>query len=103
MYGVTRIDGNNVNTALTVISEVGSDLSRSPSAKHFTSWLGVCPVARTSGGKVLSSASKRSHNRAAQAYKLAAGGLPTKASNITKNATASGSSVTSENSPQNSV
>ena len=79
MCGVdlTRIDGINVSTALTVISEVGPDLSRFPSVKHFTSWLGLCPGTRISGGKVLGSASKRSPNRATQALKLAAAALRT--------------------------
>ena len=42
MCGVdlTRIDGIEVTTALKVMSEVGTDLSRFPSVKHFTSWLG---------------------------------------------------------------
>ena len=45
MCGVdlTRIDGIDVTTALAVISEVGTDMSRFPTVKHFTSWLGLCP------------------------------------------------------------
>src|SRR5437667_8846014 len=37
--------------AMGVVSEVGIDLSRFPSAKHFASWIGVCPGNHTSTGK----------------------------------------------------
>jgi transposase len=69
---LTRIDGLDTTTALKVLSEVGWDLSRFPSDKHFASWLGLCPGTRKSGGKELSAASKRSANRAAQALRVAA-------------------------------
>jgi transposase len=72
---LTRIDGIEVITALKVLSEVGPDLSRFESAKHFASWLGLCPGTKVSGGKVLSGASKRTANRAAQALRLAAAAL----------------------------
>ena len=54
----------DTTTALKAISEVGTDMSRFKSAKHFASWLGLCPGAKISGGKVLSGASKRTANRA---------------------------------------
>lgn len=72
---LTRIDGIDVTTALAVVSEVGPDLSRFASVKHFTSWLGLCPGTKISGGKILSGKSKRTANRAAQALKLAAAAL----------------------------
>ena len=61
MCGVdlTRIDGIDVTTALAVISEVGADMSRFPTVKHFTSWLGLCPGTKITGGKVLSGKTKR--------------------------------------------
>ncbi len=45
MTGVdlTRIDGIDGFTALKVISEVGTDMNKWPSAKHFASWLGLIP------------------------------------------------------------
>jgi transposase len=72
---LTQINGINPTTALKVIAEVGPDLSRFKSAKQFASWLGLCPGTKISGGKVLSGASKRTANRAAQALRLAATAL----------------------------
>lgn len=69
---LTRIDGIDVATALVVLSEIGPDLSRFPSVKHFASWLGLCPGTKISGGKVLSAKTKRSANRVRQALKMAA-------------------------------
>jgi transposase len=72
---LTRIPGIDTSTALKVISEIGVDLTRFPSVKHFTSWLGLCPGTKISGGKVLCSATKPCANRAAQALRLAAQAL----------------------------
>jgi transposase len=79
MCGVdlTRINGIDVSTAMTIVSEVGTDMSRFPSDKHFASWLGLCPGTNISGGKRLGAASKRSANRATQALKQAAAALRT--------------------------
>jgi transposase len=54
MTGVdlTAIEGIDEPTALTIISEIGLDMGRWPTMKHFTSWLGVCPHPQVSGGKV---------------------------------------------------
>ena len=77
MCGVdlTRIDGIDVTTALVVVSEVGADMGKFPSDKHFASWLGLCPGTKITGGKVMSGKTKRCANRAAQALKLAAAAL----------------------------
>ncbi len=77
MCGVdlTRIDGIDVTTALAVVSEVGADMSKFPTVKHFTSWLGLCPGTKITGGKVMSGKTKRCANRAAQALRLAAAAL----------------------------
>lgn len=72
---LTRINGINVTTALAVIAEVGPDLSRFPTDKHFASWLGLCPGTRITGGKVISSKTKHCVNRASQALRLAAASL----------------------------
>jgi len=74
---LTRINGIDVTTAMTVLSEVGADMSRFPTVKHFTSWLGLCPGTKISGGKQISGKTKRCANRAAQALRLAAAALRT--------------------------
>ena len=77
MTGVdlTRIDGVDAYTALKVVSEVGTDMTKWPTAKHFASWLGLSPNNRITGGKVMSSKTKASANRAAAALRLAANAL----------------------------
>ena len=77
MTGVdlTRIDGVDSFTALKVISEIGADMTKWPSAKHFASWLGLSPNNRITGGRVMSSKTKPSANRAAATLRLAANAL----------------------------
>ncbi len=72
---LTRIGGVDVGTGLTVLCELGIDLSKFKTVKHFASWLGLCPGTRISGGKRLSRATKRIANRVAKALKLAAQGV----------------------------
>jgi transposase len=69
---LTAIEGIDEPTALTIIREIGLDMGRWPTVKHFTSWLGLCPHHRVSGGKVLSRGTKPSANRVATALRLAA-------------------------------
>lgn len=68
----TQIDGMGILTVQTILSEVGLDPSRFPTVKHFTSWLGLCPGSRITGGKVKSSATRQVVNRAANAFRMAA-------------------------------
>lgn len=77
MTGVdlTQIDGINALTVQTVISEIGIDMSKWPSGKHFSSWLSVCPYNDVTAGKVIKSGTKKSQNRAAKALRLAARSL----------------------------
>jgi transposase len=77
MTGVdlTQIDGIDALTALKVISEIGLDMTRWPTGKHFASWLGLCPGNKVSGGKRSRMRSKPTANRAASALRLAAQGL----------------------------
>jgi len=71
---LTEIGGIVVCTALKVFVELGPDLSKFKSAKHFCSWLGLCPGTCIPEGKRLSGATKRIPNRVARALKLAAQG-----------------------------
>jgi transposase len=60
---------------LTLVSELGGDFSKRPTVKHFSSWLGLCPNWRKTGGKVKSSRTRRQKGRAARALCLAAWSL----------------------------
>ena len=69
---IFRVPGLNAETLMTLYSEVGADMGRWPSEKHFTSWLSLCPGTKISGGKVLSRKTRPSKNRAAAAFRQAA-------------------------------
>lgn len=69
---LTQIDGIGPIAAQVILSEVGNDLSRWPSEKHFASWLGLCPDHRISGGKVLGRATRPVVSRARNALRLCA-------------------------------
>ena len=77
MAGVdlTQIDGINALTAQKVITEIGVDMSKWRTVKHFTSWLRLCPNNKITGGKVRRRGRLKGHNRAAQALRMAAQGL----------------------------
>ncbi len=72
---LTAIDGLQAHTVLKVLSEIGLDMTRWPSAKHFGAWLGLAPNNRVSGGKVLSRRTRPTANRAATALRVAAQSL----------------------------
>lgn len=74
MSGVdlTDIDGIDTASAMKIIAEIGIDMSRWKTDKHFTSWMSLAPGTKISGGKILSSATKKNANRAAQAFRMAA-------------------------------
>ena len=69
---LTQIHGLGPSLALKLIGECGTDLSAWPNAKHFTSWLCLAPANKISGGKVLSTRTRRSGSRAAALLRLAA-------------------------------
>lgn len=69
---LTTIEGIDDTTALIVLSAGGLDMSRWPTVKHCTSWLGLCPHQRGAGGKVLSRRTKSCANRVATARRLGA-------------------------------
>ncbi|XXU81011.1 transposase [Sorangium sp. So ce1151] len=69
---LTQIHGLGPYSALRIVAECGTDMTRWPTSKHFTSWLTLAPGSKISGGKVLSSRTRRSTNRAATLLRLAA-------------------------------
>lgn len=68
----TQVDGFEVLTVQTILSEVGLDAGRFPTVKHFCSWLGLCPGSKITGGKSISSKSRKVVSKAAQAFRMAA-------------------------------
>ena len=74
IFGVdlTQVPGINVLTTQTLLAEIGPDFSRFATAPALTSWLGLCPDNRVSGGKVLSVKTRKVKNRAATALRMAA-------------------------------
>ena len=77
MAGVdlTTIEGIEENTALIILSAIGTDRHRWPSVKHVWSWLGLCPQHKISGGKVLSRRVRPGAHRVTVALRLAARSL----------------------------
>lgn len=69
---VTNVEGIGALVGMTVLTEVGPDLSAFKTEKHFASWLGLCPDNRISGGKVLSCRTRRVVNRLSDALRLSA-------------------------------
>ena len=66
------MDGIDGLIAQMIVTEIGTDLNAWPRVKHFTSWLGLSPHHDKSGGKVLRSPTKKTHNRANLAFRLVA-------------------------------
>ena len=74
MSGVdlTVLEGIDPNTALVLMSEIGPDVSRFPTVKHFCSWLGLTPQHQMSAGKIRSRRVQRGASRAGRALRLVA-------------------------------
>jgi transposase len=72
---LTTIDGIHVMTALTILSEVGPDLSAFPSEGNFASWLGLTPNKAITGRKVIRSETREVQNRVAAALRMGASTL----------------------------
>jgi transposase len=72
---LTKIPSIGASTALLIVSEIGIDMSRWKSSKHFASWLGLCPGNKKSGGKIISGKTKPCKNRMAIALRIAANTL----------------------------
>lgn len=76
-FGVdlTQVPGLNTLTVQILLTEIGPDFSRFPTSGDFCSWLRLCPDPRITGGKVISSKTRPSKNRAAAALRMGAQGL----------------------------
>jgi transposase len=69
---LTQIDGIGPYTALQLIAEIGTDMHRWPTEKHFTSWLTLAPKNKISGARLISSRTQPSANKAAALLRMSA-------------------------------
>ena len=74
---LTRIDGVDVMTTMTILSEAGWDMSNWETEDHFVSWLRLCPDNRISGDKIMGKGRLPTNNRVSIALKMAANNLRT--------------------------
>jgi transposase len=72
---LTQIDGIDVMTATTILSEAGWDMSKWRTEDHFVSWLRLCPDNRISGNKIIGKGRLPTNNRISVALKMAASTL----------------------------
>jgi transposase len=69
---LVAVMGLSASSVQTIISEIGTDMERFATVKHFCAWLGLAPRNDISGGKVLRSRTRKVTNRATQAFRQAA-------------------------------
>lgn len=69
---LTAVDGLNETSVQDIVSEIGTDMSKWRTSKHFCSWLHLAPHNDISGGRVLRSRILKGHNRATEALRMAA-------------------------------
>jgi transposase len=72
---LSQIDGIDVMTAMTILSEAGWDMSKWETEDHFVSWLRLCPDNRISGDKIIGKGRLPTNNRITLALKMAASTL----------------------------
>jgi transposase len=72
---LTAVPGISALTAHVLMTEVGPDLSAFRNEAAFSSWMGLCPDNRVSGGKRLGSRTRKVNSRAAKALRMAANAL----------------------------
>lgn len=72
---ITQVDGLGELNVLTIMSEVGIDMAKWKTEHHFTSWLGLAPNTKISGGKIISSKIKKKKHHAGQAFRIAGNSL----------------------------
>jgi len=71
----TKIDGLNVLTVQSILTEVGLNPEAFGTEKRFASWLGLCPENRITGGRIISNKTRKVVNRASKAFRMAANSL----------------------------
>ena len=72
---LTQIDGIDVTTTMTILSEAGWDMSKWKTEHHFVSWLRLCPDNKISGDKIIGKGRLPTNNRVTNALRMAASTL----------------------------
>lgn len=72
---ITAVPGVGVDTALTLVAELGTDFSKWPTAGHLASYLGLCPDLRISNSIVKGQKTRKVPTRAPRALRMAAQSL----------------------------
>ena len=72
---LSQIDGIDVVTAMTIISEVGWDMSKWKTEHHFVSWLRLSPDNKVSGDRIIGKGRLPTTNRVTIALRMAASSL----------------------------
>src|SRR5512140_439797 len=74
---LTQIDGIDITTTMTILSEAGWDMTKWKTEHHFVSWLRLCPDNRISGDKIIGKGRLPTNNRVTNALRMAANALRT--------------------------
>ena len=69
---LTLIEGIDVATALVILGEIGVDVSRFPTEKHFASWLRLCPPQNESNKTNRRHGHRKATNRVTIALRMCA-------------------------------
>ena len=69
---VTEILGISELNALAITSETGTNMRKWETQHHFTSWLGLAPNTKITGGKIISSRILKKKHHAGQSFRMAA-------------------------------
>jgi transposase len=69
---LTMVEGIEVGTALVILAEIGVDVSRFPTEKHFASWLRLCPPQNQSNKTNRRRRHRKGTSRVTVALRLAA-------------------------------
>jgi transposase len=72
---ISSVEGVGLGLVLCITAETGLDLNAFPTSKHFSSWLSVAPDVRKTGGKVMSSHTRKGKGRLAKAFMHAANAI----------------------------
>lgn len=80
-----KVEGVGQSTVMTFISEVGTDISKFPTKKHFTSWLRLAPNNKKTGDKTFSTRTPKGKNIMANAFRLAANTISQRRRGVLKN------------------